>query len=101
MAEIQQGGRKYSLTALNSKHEVERLWLVDECLYFGPKRSGLRTLERISSSEWVPLINLDMKFVINDSCSDVLFVDWVGKVDYDGLEPPLLVTCNQGYGPNI
>jgi CHAT domain-containing protein/tetratricopeptide (TPR) repeat protein len=67
-----------------------------------PKETGLRTLERISSPEWVPLVNFDdMRFIASDSCSDVVFVDWSGKLDYEGSNPLFLVTCYQGYAPNI
>jgi CHAT domain-containing protein len=67
-----------------------------------PKQTGLRTLERISSSEWVPLVTFDdLRFIANDSCSDVVFVDWSGKLDSAGSNPLILVTCHQGCAPNI
>jgi hypothetical protein len=66
------------------------------------KETGPRTLERISSREWVPLVNFDdMRFIASDSCSDVVFVDWSGKLDYSGSNPIVLVTCHQGYAPKI
>ena len=64
-----------------------------------PKQTGLRILERTSSSEWVPLVTFDdLRFIANDSCSDVVFVDWFGKHDNELL---FLVTCYQGYEPDI
>lgn len=76
-------------------------WLMN-AYTLAPKETGLRTLEKLTSSEWVPMVSFDdMRFIADDSCSDVVFVDWSGELDYDGLSPPLLVTCYQGCAPNI